>query len=211
MLLRKVFYDERYELQRGAAARRCRSDRDQCRYSSGHGESYSHEDPWNVAGERRTDRGSISEQLGEAPGAISYHLGQLAHAGLVKKVESPDGDRRKSWWKACQSAIRLGRPEEKNGTDESKAMDLFRRSAALSYEMAYERFLDRLPELPREWADSCTSDDHVLNLTAEETSSMIEELNEVVRRWQIKAGMHGDDELGVEPVALILQAFRWVS
>ena len=29
--------------------------------------------------------GSISEQLGEAPGAISYHLGQLAHAGLVKK------------------------------------------------------------------------------------------------------------------------------
>lgn len=36
--------------------------------------------------------GSISEQLGEAPGAISYHLGQLAHAGLVKKVESPDGD-----------------------------------------------------------------------------------------------------------------------
>lgn len=68
--------------------------------------------------------GSISEQLGEAPGAISYHLGQLAHAGLVKKVESPDGDRRKSWWKACQSAIRLGRPEEKNGTDESKAMDL---------------------------------------------------------------------------------------
>ena len=29
--------------------------------------------------------GSISEQLGEAPGAISYHLGQLAHAGLVKR------------------------------------------------------------------------------------------------------------------------------
>ena len=156
--------------------------------------------------------GSISEQLGEAPGAISYHLGQLAHAGLVKKVESPDGDRRKSWWKACTKRhSSWGGPKEKNGTDESKAMDLFRRSAALSYEMAYERFLDRLPELPREWADSCTSDDHVLNLTAEETSSMIEELNEVVRRWQIKAGMHGDDELGVEPVALILQAFRWVS
>ena len=150
--------------------------------------------------------GSISEQLGEAPGAISYHLGQLARVGLVEKVRSPDGDRRKSWWKACQTAVRLGNSEEKNSADKAKAMDLFRRSAALSYEMAYERFLDRLPELPREWADSCTSDDHVLNLR-----SMIEELNEVVRRWQIKAGMHGDDELGVEPVALILQAFRWFS
>ena len=95
--------------------------------------------------------GSISEQLGEAPGAISYHLGQLAHAGLVKKVESPDGDRRKSWWKVCQSAIRLGSTEEKSSADKAKAMDLFRRSAALSYGMAYERFLDRLPELPREW------------------------------------------------------------
>ena len=136
---------------------------------------------------------------------------QLARVGLVEKVRSPDGDRRKSWWKACQTAVRLGNSEEKNSADKAKAMDLFRRSAALSYEMAYERFLDRLPELPREWADSCTSDDHVLNLTAEEMCLMIEELNEVVRRWQIKAGMHGDDELGVEPVALILQAFRWFS
>lgn len=32
--------------------------------------------------------GSISEQLGEAPGAISYHLGQLARVGLVEKVRS---------------------------------------------------------------------------------------------------------------------------
>ena len=40
---------------------------------------------------------------------------------------------------------------------------------------------------------------------------MIEELKELVRRWQLKAGMHGDDEPGVEPVALILQAFRWFS
>lgn len=57
--------------------------------------------------------GSISEQLGEAPGAISYHLGQLARVGLVEKVRSPDGDRRKSWWKACQTAVRLGNSEER--------------------------------------------------------------------------------------------------
>lgn len=68
--------------------------------------------------------GSISEQLGEAPGAISYHLGQLARVGLVEKVRSPDGDRRKSWWKACQTAVRLGNSEEKNSADKAKAMDL---------------------------------------------------------------------------------------
>ena len=63
--------------------------------------------------------GSISEQLGEAPGAISYHLGQLARVGLVEKVRSPDGDRRKSWWKACQTAVRLGNSEEKNSADKA--------------------------------------------------------------------------------------------
>ena len=155
--------------------------------------------------------GSISEQLGEAPGAISYHLGQLAGAGLVEKVKSPDGDRRKSWWKACQSAIRLEGSGEKNGADNAKAMDMFRRSAALSYEMAYERFLDKLPELPQEWADSCTSDDHVLNLTAEEMRLMVGELNEVIRRWQVKADAHDDDGTDAKPVALIMQAFRWIS
>ena len=155
--------------------------------------------------------GSISEQLGEAPGVISYHLGQLSGAGLVEKVKSPDGDRRKSWWKACQSAIRLGRSGEKGEVEDAKAVDLFRRSAALSYEMAYERFLDKLPELPQEWADSCTSDDHVLNLTAEEMRLMVEELNEVIHRWRIKADMHGDDGADIRPIALILQAFRWIS
>lgn len=70
--------------------------------------------------------GSISEQLGEAPGAISYHLGQLARVGLVEKVRSPDGDRRKSWWKACQTAVRLGNSEEKNSADKAKAMDVRR-------------------------------------------------------------------------------------
>lgn len=64
--------------------------------------------------------GSISEQLGEAPGAISYHLGQLARVGLVEKVRSPDGDRRKSWWKACQTAVRLGNSEEKNSADKAQ-------------------------------------------------------------------------------------------
>lgn len=155
--------------------------------------------------------GSISEQLGEAPGAISYHLGQLAGAGLVEKVKSPDGDRRKSWWRACQSAIRLGRSGENGEAEDAKAMDMFRRSAALSYEMAYERFLDKLPELPREWADTCTSDDHVLNLTVEEMRLMVGELNEVIRRWQIKADAHGDDGTDAKPVALIMQAFRWIS
>lgn len=153
--------------------------------------------------------GMIGGQLGEAPGAISYHLGQLSRAGLAEKVESPDKDRRKSWWRACQSAIRLG--DTKNDDEAgSKAADMFRRSAALSYEMAYERFLDRMPELPKEWTDACTSDDHVLRMTPEEMRAMVDDLNEVIRRWQLRTEQHDEDEREAETVAVTLQAFRWM-
>ncbi|WP_055426946.1 winged helix-turn-helix domain-containing protein [Bifidobacterium aesculapii] len=154
--------------------------------------------------------GSISGRIGEAPGVVSYHLGQLARAGFVEKVESPDGDRRKSWWRACQDAIRPDVPASRSDRAGADAMDLFRRSAAVSYEMAYERYLDRVPDLPREWVDNCTSDDHVLNLNVSEMKEMIGELNEVIRRWEQVGAGRADGGNDAERVALVLQVFRWM-
>lgn len=154
--------------------------------------------------------GSISSRIKEASGVVSYHLGQLARAGFVERVESPDGDRRKSWWKACQNAIRLDASGVRREGGGAEAMDLFRRSVALSYEMAYERYLDQIPALPRIWVDNCTSDDHVLNLNVSEMKEMIGELNEVIRKWEkIGAERPGDGD-DAKHVALILQVFRWV-
>lgn len=151
--------------------------------------------------------GVIGERLGEAPGAISYHLGQLSKAGLVERVESPDGDRRKSWWRARQDAVRFSGRD--GGNADAESVDQFRRSAALSYEMAYERYLDRVPELPDEWVDACTGDDHVLRLTAEETRLMVGEINDVIRRWDAAASGRDGSGDGRESVAVTLQVFRW--
>lgn len=160
--------------------------------------------------------GELSAATGEAPGAVSYHLAQLAKVGLVEKAVSPDGDKRKSYWKSCHHATNV-----RSDSADADVIDAFSRTAALTYQMAYERFLDVLPTLPQEWEQTCGANDRVLRLTAEETRAMVEDLNAVMRKWEQlsdarrvaierDAGADADDDTAVEPVAVVQQVFRWV-
>ncbi|PKV02067.1 ArsR/SmtB family transcription factor [Bifidobacterium pseudolongum] len=160
--------------------------------------------------------GELSAATGEAPGAVSYHLAQLAKVGLVEKAASPDGDKRKSCWKSCHHATNV-QPD----SADADVIDAFSRTAALTYQMAYERFLDVLPTLPQEWAQTCGANDRVLRLTAEETRAMVEDLNAVMHKWEQLSdarraaaergtGAAADKETAVEPVAVVQQVFRWV-
>ncbi|RYQ44422.1 ArsR family transcriptional regulator [Bifidobacterium pseudolongum subsp. globosum] len=160
--------------------------------------------------------GELSAATGEAPGAVSYHLAQLAKVGLVAKAASPDGDKRKSYWKSCHHATNV-QPD----SADADVIDAFSRTAALTYQMAYERFLDVLPTLPQEWAQTCGANDRVLRLTAEETRAMVEDLNAVMHKWEQLSdarraaagrgtGAVADKETAVEPVAVVQQVFRWV-
>ncbi|MCH4849204.1 helix-turn-helix domain-containing protein [Bifidobacterium pseudolongum] len=160
--------------------------------------------------------GELSAATGEAPGAVSYHLAQLAKVGLVAKAASPDGDKRKSYWKSCHHATNV-QPD----SADADVIDAFSRTAALTYQMAYERFLDVLPTLPQEWAQTCSANDRVLRLTAEETRAMVEDLNAVMHKWEQLSDAHraaaergtgavADKETAVEPVAVVQQVFRWV-
>lgn len=160
--------------------------------------------------------GELSAATGEAPGAVSYHLAQLAKVGLVAKAASPDGDKRKSYWKSCHHATNV-QPD----SADADVIDAFSRTVALTYQMAYERFLDVLPTLPQEWAQTCGANDRVLRLTAEETRAMVEDLNAVMHKWEQLSdarraaaergtGVAADKETAVEPVAVVQQVFRWV-
>ncbi len=160
--------------------------------------------------------GELSAATGEAPGAVSYHLAQLAKVGLVAKAASPDGDKRKSYWKSCHHATNV-QPD----SADADVIDAFSRTAALTYQMAYERFLDVLPTLQQEWAQTCGANDRVLRLTAEETRAMVDDLNAVMHKWEQLSdarraaagrgtGAAADKETAVELVAVVQQVFRWV-
>ncbi|RYN15104.1 ArsR family transcriptional regulator [Bifidobacterium animalis subsp. animalis] len=178
--------------------------------------------------------GELSAKIGEAPGAVSYHLAQLEKVGLVDKAPSPDGDKRKSYWRA-----RHRKTAVLHDSADADVIDAFSRTAALTYQMAYERFLDVRPTLPEEWNEAWGADDRVLRLTAEETRKMVAELSDVVSKWERvseeragdtvpeseasaasagvadandTAGMAGAEHAdpGVEAVAVVRQVFRWV-
>ncbi|MDN6025994.1 winged helix-turn-helix domain-containing protein [Bifidobacterium mongoliense] len=155
--------------------------------------------------------GSISTRIHEAPGSVSYHLSRLSRAGLVEKIHHHDGDMRKSWWEATRHATLLPaarRPDDPGAPHE--ATDPFRRSAALSYEQAYERYLDAIPRLSADWVEAGTSDNAVLRLTPDETNRMIRDLTEVIHRWSAVADAHVPDDPRTRQVAVILQAFAWI-
>ncbi len=40
--------------------------------------------------------GQLADKLDDAPGGISYHLSQLADAGMAERAGQENGDRRKS-------------------------------------------------------------------------------------------------------------------
>ncbi|NEG69783.1 ArsR/SmtB family transcription factor [Bifidobacterium choloepi] len=143
--------------------------------------------------------GELSAKLGEAVGSVSYHLAQLADAGLVEKTTPRDGDKRKSWWKATHRRMLIGSPEqldrERNADDSAVLMadessvantvlNQYRRSTALTYETTYERYLDHEGGLPQEWRDAGLSGDFVLDLTVDEAAELGTELLGVLDRWQ---------------------------
>ncbi|MFC0265653.1 winged helix-turn-helix domain-containing protein [Alloscardovia macacae] len=159
--------------------------------------------------------GSISQHIHEAPGVTSYHLSLLEKNQLAHKVPSPDGDSRSSWWEASQTHTTV---HTSDASDES--LDLFRRSAALNHHMAYERYLDHMDEIEPEWKEVLTSDDHVLTLSPEQTRGLIQELTEVIRKWEnVETPTTSPDASSdtssparekQKKVSLILDVFRWI-
>ena len=181
--------------------------------------------------------GEISTKTGDAPGSISYHLCQLEAVGLVDRQGALDGDRRKSWWKANDSATRPVSPTAPVAPEVSDAADLFRRMTAVTYERTYERYLDALHTMDSKWTEASMCEDQILSLTPQELRQMNDELDSVIHRWSrrkpvntetpantVKSARSGKsapagktaqtgkavaaDER--QNVAVIMQSFKWV-
>lgn len=93
--------------------------------------------------------------------------------GLVERAERPDGDKRKSWWRAVDGESRLEGHEEAS---------LFQ-AANSAYGDAYDRYLASKDNLSDAWIEAEVGVDTVLALTVDEAALLKEELESFVRRW----------------------------
>lgn len=182
--------------------------------------------------------GELSQALGVAPGAISYHLTQLEQANLAEKTAGPKNtaDKRKSWWKASQPLTVFDSHAEQQPDEvpDEHTADLYRRTAALSLASAYERYLDEFPNLGDAWADAGSSNDFVLHLTPAQSRALAADLLRVIEKWQrvseqqLPTAQSPEDPTSstdsadntdstdtahtdVRDVAVIAQVFRWFA
>jgi DNA-binding transcriptional ArsR family regulator len=143
----------------------------------------------------------LAERLGVNSGATSYHLRQLAEAGMVVDDEER-GNARDRWWKAAHERTYFDLAQ-----GDSDAAVAYLSAVAAAYSETLHRAVEELPSLPAEWRDATTLSDYGLVLTAAEAKALLEELQTVVSRYRAREDATQAPH-GSRPVSVQLQVIR---
>jgi DNA-binding transcriptional ArsR family regulator len=146
-----------------------------------------------------------AHSLGETPANCSYHLRQLAAAGLVARSEASDGRERP--WEVTYTGLALG-PEPGDRDADQAAQALRDTLTAIGIEQnarLARRYLRLMHRAGREWNDAATSHDYALLMTARELRDLVETLDQAIRPF-IRPTRQ-DPPPDARPVHLDLRAF----
>jgi DNA-binding transcriptional ArsR family regulator len=149
----------------------------------------------------------ICSSVSMAPGSVSYHLDRLERASLVERVDSPDGDGRKSWWQAKQASMS---PEGSDGEQEKEASTDYLRAAADTYHQVYGRYLDERDSMETAWVDAAMNQDRTLDLTVDELVEMNAEFDALAEHWQQISDVGHNSDVIMCRVALVIQSYPWI-
>ncbi|WP_218566107.1 ArsR/SmtB family transcription factor [Vallicoccus soli] len=149
--------------------------------------------------------GMLSEVVDEAPGSVSYHLGQLARHGFVEPAPERARDGRERWWAAAHRRTHWEPLEALEDPERRAASGVLRRAVFRRYLAVLEEYLESEPSLPAEWVAPMASSDAVLHLTAAELGELRADLEALGARWEARSD---PDRPGAEAVTLVYQAFR---
>jgi DNA-binding transcriptional ArsR family regulator len=144
---------------------------------------------------------ALAARLGTNSGATSYHLRQLADAGLVE--DDPErSNGRDRWWRSVHEATAWRSTDYDDDPDARAADDwLVRRQAHVTAGWLND-WLEGRDEWPPEWRDAADQSDYHLDLTAAQLRTLMDDLRAVVERVR-----DAPAEPGAERVTLLLQAF----
>lgn len=151
----------------------------------------------------------LAERIGHAANLVSFHLRQLEKYGIARKVDSPTGERKGSWWVlahpsgpvALTPSTWTGRERERN------LADLFR---VLTYSA-----LDRIDALMR--AVTVENEQRVgqyefeLRLTTEEAVAFMEEHKALLKRMVEASDAHAADDPGVRTWMVAHEVFPIIT
>ncbi|MFC7531262.1 helix-turn-helix domain-containing protein [Actinoplanes sp. GCM10030250] len=145
----------------------------------------------------------LAAVLSTNTGATSYHLRQLADAGLVIEEERP-GSGRQRWWRAAHEMSSWRRSYYLDDPDATAAAEWLETFQAGRFVELAEEWRRGVAAEPPEWRDAGELSDYLLHLDAEQVRALMEEIEEVVVRHDRAA--QADPRPGLRPVSLYLAA-----
>jgi DNA-binding transcriptional ArsR family regulator len=144
----------------------------------------------------------LAERLGVNSGATSYHLRQLADAGLVAE-DAERGNARDRWWKAQHRGSHFSESELLE--QEPELVGAFLHSVAAVQAESLARAIDAMPTLPTAWVDASDMSDISFYLTARQLTAMRDELYDVMDKYRTRK--EDPHPRGTRPVTVQLQMF----
>ena len=143
----------------------------------------------------------LAQYLGVNTGATSYHVRQLAQAGLV--VEAPElGNARDRWWRAAHARTFFDTHDADRETSAAYLSAVADGLAATA-----QRAIAEIATLPPEWEDAGTFSNWTLRLTPEEATELIAELTRVVKERRPHQDA-SDAPADARAVSVHLEVFR---
>ncbi|WP_328328902.1 helix-turn-helix domain-containing protein [Kribbella sp. NBC_00382] len=145
---------------------------------------------------------TLAGRLGVNTGATSYHLRQLAEAGLVLEDDSR-GNARDRWWKAAHlgtsfdtGALLESEPELTMG---------FLHGVGQVYAENLFRAIDELQTQSPEWLDASLISDYLFQLRPADLKAMVAEIQAVLEKYSSDLTQPLPE--GAEQVTVQIQAF----
>ncbi|WP_165949565.1 helix-turn-helix domain-containing protein [Kribbella turkmenica] len=146
---------------------------------------------------------TLAGRLGVNTGATSYHLRQLADAGLVVEDDTR-GNARDRWWKSAHQGTDFDAAEL---LDQEPELTLgFLHGLGQTYAENMFGFIDAMQTLSPEWRDASMLSDYAFHLRPEELAAMVGELVAVLEKWKTP-DLTAPLPEGAEQVSVQIQAY----
>ncbi|WFE56786.1 winged helix-turn-helix domain-containing protein [Micromonospora sp. WMMD712] len=149
----------------------------------------------------------LAEQLGTNTGATSYHLRQLAEAGLVVEAHDLAGGRQR-WWRAAHD-ISSWEPSDFDDDPDARAAAEWIQAEQVRLVVEHsDRWFAVQQDFPPAWRDAAGMSDALLHLGPERLQALEAELWEVLMRYRDQSR---PDEADARPVQVFLAAYPMIE
>jgi DNA-binding transcriptional ArsR family regulator len=156
----------------------------------------------------------LAGRCGESSGLTSYHLRQLASAGLIVEAGPEDlaalqrTGGRERWWKAAHRFTHIPTPTSEDEATEAASMD-FLRAVLVAVTGHAQEWLSVAHTWPRPWQEVTNFSDYPLRLTRAEVDDLDREMTALLSRYRVHdPGQQPSGSAGSEDEVIVQMQYQ---